>query len=188
MAYRTTGVLEKAKTYYDLDYHSANSILVPQLSAIAANMILKYNLPVNKSSILRGLIEYENASINKHRIVPVCQHQVECPCVLIAYNKESPLHNNFSISKVKNYFEANGYSCAVVSDSFSTSDFSYGQYRLHKENLYAEYEYYRKATTDDIVIFYLAADMCANLPSDLKMAIDTSDPYLVYSKIIEYFS
>lgn len=174
---------EIMKQFYkrcNLAYRKSNSELAPQLCGKIAARVLAYSDTNNKIDLRQntGILtkEYVLKRLKispRDRTVEDYQHIIpkreddQVPAVVLPYNDSGTVQALKLAIELQQEFEASEYSCAVLGEMISDSDFVEGRFQLDMGNMEKCLNYYLNAISEGLLLVLLRRDW--TLKSDLRI-------------------
>lgn len=191
LPYTTTKLLELLKNNYGLDYSNSNSILAPRLCGILANKLILEKEIVNNKKDIFNLIDCKvikgNMTKNSNKIVDI-------PVILVEYNDNEKEYKMDLVWKLQMLFEYYDYSCPVLYDGISGTDFEKGWYTISIKNFYNFLTYYYNKIFCSFFIVLSKKGLVNQLYIDYKLPDQILNKFVtdleiinIYQTIINYF-
>ncbi|NBI17699.1 hypothetical protein D1841_07760 [Neglecta sp. X4] len=137
-AYTETSVLKTLRDEYNLNYETSNSILVPQISAEIAYILAQNQRLLPKENILAlfdaQTVEAEKFGEAADNLRTASSDNI-IPILLFRYADQDYDYIMLLGKRLQNQFECGGYTCTILYDLFSQSDFEAGWYQLSKSDV-----------------------------------------------------
>lgn len=190
VSHRETPILGKVKKQYGLSYKGYNSVLVPQISVIAANQLITRSVKSEKNAVVQSIVTEE--APNTLTICPVNSEKrgTEIPVILISYVPKGKDCRAAFARSLQNEFEKHGYGCAVLCDFLQTSSFEKGWYLLREKRLRTDLVYYLNALSENIFLALLNNENTPDIDFDLNLEdyVERFPPAAVYDMIMTKFT
>lgn len=193
--YTETAVLKSLKDKYNLNYETSNSILVPQICAEIAYILTQNQMLPPKESI-PALFNVQTVKAEEFgeaaSALPIAVSENDIPVLLFRYAIQDYDYVMLLGQRLQNQFEYKGYTCAILCDFFSQSDFETGWYHLSKRDVNNCIRYYQKVVSDSAVLIFanreLAEQISYDLVIDYGTLSDDMDIKSLFNRIIDDFS
>lgn len=170
-----------------MGYGFSNSILVPQICAQAAKLVLE-GVPAEKEQILSALTNKARIqSLEKPILFGPQNPDDEPPVVLLPYSGASYTERFRQAVELQRKFEENDYSCAVLSDRLQAADFETGYFPVDPQDMKRDISYYTRAAEHSLFLLVTEQDAPCDLRFD-EREIGADRILELFEKILTAFS